>query len=85
LTIGIPYSIFFILLQGNSASIDATDEFLNGFRAATIILADLEGIAIIPGVLTEPREAKTGDPGNMISQAIFELHYEEFRGLWHAA
>jgi EmrB/QacA subfamily drug resistance transporter len=51
ITFGMPYSSLSILLQSIGTRSLANVEFLSGFRIAALILAALEGVAIIPSAM----------------------------------
>ncbi|MHB8567538.1 MAG: MFS transporter [Nitrososphaerales archaeon] len=63
ITTGIPYALFTQLLQGHVATTLARVEFVNGFRIATIVLAAMNTVAIVPSML---RGKKTPESPELI-------------------
>ncbi len=55
ITFGIPYSSFSQLIEGLVPTGIAKDQFVDGFRLASLVLAGLNTIAIIPSALRGPR------------------------------
>ncbi|MHB2037664.1 MAG: MFS transporter [Nitrososphaerales archaeon] len=61
ITFGMPYNSFSLLLQGNGALSFVRVEFLNGFRIAALMLAILDGIAIIPSPMKGVKETPSSE------------------------
>ena len=58
ITLGVPYGTLSSLLQGSIVNSLAQAEFVNGCRVASIILALVEGVAIIPSAMRGPKEVQ---------------------------
>ena len=56
ITFGMPYDSLSLLLQGSGTLTLARVEFLSGFRIAALMLAVLDGVAIIPSAMRGAKE-----------------------------